>query len=399
MLSMLPMFHTLGSRMMIENIIPVVTGLGLVSALGRDLELVFGRLYAGDSGIKPNADTDYSVYRNTRMGIAEGEFPAFADARVTAMLETALCDALADAGLDPTLLQHGAAVIGVSFGSIFHNADGPVALDAAVDQAFAAAGIALLPHVVSAACSSSSEAIAMAYDMIVQGEAQLVIAGGVDVIDRYKVAGHSSLSTLSPTTCRPFDIAADGTILGEGAAILIIEHPAHALARHAAVRARLAGVAANTDTNTLTSPDETGTGAARLIVDALRRAGCAPDAVAYVNAHGSGTPVNDAMEAAAFAAVFTPAPGRPGPKISSTKSVFGHTLGATGAVEAIVAIETLARRIAPATYGLANAHACWSDADLVRDRPDALGAGDCAMSVTYGFGGANVALVFQKEQH
>lgn len=378
-------------------LVPVVTGMGLTSALGSGADAVFARLCAGDCGIRLNPDPAYSAYRNSRMGIAGGAFPEEAGERVTALLGAALREALADAGIhtgiDTASTEGAAAAIGVSFGSLFHNESGPVALDAVVDHAFPQAGLALLPHVLSAACSSSSEAIAMAYDMIVQGEADLVIAGGVDVVDRYKVAGHSSLSTLSPSVCRPFDQDADGTLLGEGAAVLVIEHPVRAVARRARVHARLAGVAANTDTNTPTSPDQTGAGAARVIADALRRAGRTADAVAYVNAHGSGTPVNDAMEAVAFA----PALGSPGPKISSTKSAFGHTLGATGALEAIVAIQALVHRTAPATYGLQRVHESWGNAALVQDGPQPLDSGDCALSVTYGFGGANVALLFQRE--
>lgn len=376
-------------------VVPVVTGMGLVSALGRGYEAVFARLCAGHSGVRHNPDPQYAGFRNTRMGMVEEAFPAAADARVTALLAAALRDALADAGIDGAaarLPATGAAVIGVSFGAIFHNQDGPVALDGAVDLAFPAAGLALVPHVLSAACSSSSEAIAMAYDMIVQGEAELVLAGGVDVIDRYKMAGHSSLATLSPTQCRPFDVHADGTILGEGAAILVLEHPRHAAARGARIHARLGGVAANTDTNTPTSPDETGAGASRVIRAALSRARCLPLSVAYVNAHGSGTPVNDAMEATAFSATF----GRPGPVVSSTKPAFGHTLGATGAIEAIVAIEALVHGVAPATYGLTVPHASWHGANVPSGAVQELAQGDCALSVTYGFGGANVALLFQQ---
>lgn len=376
-------------------IVPVVTGIGLLSALGDAPDAVFARLCAGHSGVRANPDPRYAGYRNTRMGLVEGDYPDAAAARVTALLGAALAAALADAGLAPDApLAGAAAVVGASFGAIFHNEDGPVALDGAIDAAFAASGLALLPHVLSAACSSSSEAIAMAYDMIVQGDAELVIAGGVDVIDRYKVAGHSSLSTLSPTTCRPFDAGADGTVLGEGAALLVIEHPRRAAARGARVHARLAGVAANTDTHSPTSPDESGAGAARVVADALRRAGCTPAALAYVNAHGSGTPVNDRMEAAAFAAAF----GGAAPRISSTKSAFGHTLGATGAIEAIVAIAALRHGMAPPTHGLTRPDPGWDGADLVRGAPRPLGPGGHALSVTYGFGGANVALVFQTEE-
>lgn len=378
---------------MSRAIVPVVTGMSLVSALGDQPDAVFSRLCAGDSGVRANPDSQYQAYRNTSMGTVDGDYPSAPDARITALLGAALRDALDDAGLPVSVpLPGAAAVIGASFGAIFHNEHGPVALDTAIDDAFLGTGLGLLPHVLSAACSSSSEAIAMAYDLIVQGGADIVIAGGVDVIDRYKVAGHSSLSTLSPTSCRPFDATADGTILGEGAALLVIEHPRHAAARGARVHARLSGVAANTDTNSPTSPDETGAGAARVIADALRRADCAPASVAYVNAHGSGTPVNDRMEAAAFTAALGP-----GSKISSTKSAFGHTLGATGAIEAIVAIESLIHGMAPATYGLARAHDSWDGSGLVLGRSQRLGDGDHALSVTYGFGGTNVALVFQKE--
>jgi len=219
-----------------------------------------------------------------------------------------------------------------------------------------------------------------------------VIAVGVDILDRYKMAGHSSLSTMSPDQCRPFDVAGNGTILGEGAAAVVLEAPAYAEGRGAPQRGRLSGVASTTDTSGATSPDPEGGGATRVLVQALARAGRVANDVAYVNAHGSGTPVNDAMEAKAFARVFQ----RGGPPVSSTKPAFGHTLGATGIIEAVVALEALRRKRVPPTVGLADIAPEADGLLLVQGTAIALPVdAPCAISVTYGFGGANTALVVE----
>lgn len=376
---------------MASRITPVITGRGWITALGSGIEPVMDRLLAGDTGISPARRIDASGLRNDHCGEVAASVPDEPRERIAVLLRQAVTNALDDAGLDAAQFnERGAIVLATSFGTIFHNADGPVALDDVLGETLRAIGLTIEPIVISAACSSSTEALGLGHDLIAPGRCDRVLAIGVDVVDRYKMAGHSSLSTMSPDTCRPFDVAANGTILGEGAAAMILEAPAAVAQRGGTSLGRLLGVASTTDTAGATSPDPDGTGAIRVLTEALSRAGRTAADVGYVNAHGSGTPVNDAMEIKAFTRVF----GEAGPLVSSTKSAFGHTLGATGLMEAIVALEALRRRCAPPTVGLVTPADAANDLHLVRGRSERIATDrTCALSVTYGFGGANSALV------
>lgn len=352
------------------------------------------RLTLGEAGIAPSRRIDTAGLRNDRCGEVDPSLPEDPRVRIQIMTRTVIEDALSDAGLGvDSLAPDCFFVIGTSFGDVFHNADGPIALDDVICETLRGMGVVRDPIVISAACSSSTEALGLGHDLISLGrcKSQIVVVG-VDAIDRYKMAGHSSLSTMSPDTCRPFDIDANGTLLGEGAAAMVLETADFAKRRSAPRRGRLTGVASTTDTAGATNPDPEGVGATRVLVQALVRAGRGAGQVAYINAHGSGTPVNDAMEIKAFNRVF----GGSGCLVSSTKSAFGHTLGATGLMEAIVALEALRRGMAPPTAGLSTAVNEASDLGLIIGsaralRPDA----PCAMSVTYGFGGANAAVVLE----
>jgi 3-oxoacyl-[acyl-carrier-protein] synthase II len=357
--------------------------------------VVWRRLIEGGSGIAPIEAFDASRCRNVAGGEIKDPLPTDGGARMAALFEAALTAALGDAALPAAELNRARAalVVGSSFGDIFHADGEPVELDHYIRPSLDRLGIDVPFLSVSSACSSGSDAVAMGADLIDALGYDVVVCGGVDILDIYKMVGHSSLGTLSSHRCVPFSADGDGTLLGEGACFLVLERPEHAARRAVRVRAALTGAASTTDTNTVTSPDLTGAGAARAVRSALAQGDRSAADVAYVNAHGSGTPVNDAMEAKVYGELFAATR----PPLSSTKAAFGHTLGATGAIEAAIAIIALEQRQAPPTAGLAAVHEDWQHANLVRPGESTpLGDGRLALSVTYGFGGANVALAFER---
>jgi 3-oxoacyl-[acyl-carrier-protein] synthase II len=254
-------------------------------------------------------------------------------------------------------------------------------------------------HTVVTACASGTDAIGMALDMIRAGRADVVIAGGTEAtVTEYCVGGFCSMKALSTgyndtpeKACRPFDAGRDGFVMGEGSGILILESEAHARARNAHVYAELAGYGASGDAYHLTAPDPEASGAIRAITLALKDAGVTPDEVDYVNAHGTSTSLNDSMETKAVKAVF----GKHAYelKMSSTKSMTGHLLGAAGAVEAIICSLALRDGFYPATINQ-------ETPDPVCDLNSVPNKGieapmRVAVSTSLGFGGHNGVLVIK----
>jgi 3-oxoacyl-[acyl-carrier-protein] synthase II len=243
---------------------------------------------------------------------------------------------------------------------------------------------------VNVACASGAMAIALAAQMLLEGAAPVMFAGGSDALCPFTLAGFHSLQALDPDPCRPFDQDRRGLNIGEGAAILRLETAAGARARGAPILAALLGWAMTNDAYHLTAPHDRGRGLAHCIAAAMRMAGATPADVGYVNAHGTGTPLNDAAEVTAYETAFRERP-EPIP-VSSTKSYFGHCLGAAGALEAAVAIVALRRGVLPPTLRLvrpiAGAAVDWV-VGAPRRQPLAM-----AMSVSAGFGGSNTALLF-----
>ncbi len=212
----------------------------------------------------------------------------------------------------------------------------------------------------------------------------------MDTLCRLTYSGFYALKLLSAAPCRPFDARRNGLSLGEGAAFLLLEPMDRARARGARVLGRVAGWGTSSDAHHATAPHPEGKGAAAAMRAALADAGVAPREVDYVNAHGTATPANDKAEALALAAVFEGAM----PPVSSTKGATGHTLGAAGAIEAVLSVLALEAGFAPATVGLGE-----PDPELpVRHVP----AGGLtaplavALSCSFGFGGNNAALVLTR---
>ncbi len=250
---------------------------------------------------------------------------------------------------------------------------------------------------VVSACASGGEALVAAYQMIVTGEADVVLAGGAEApVTPLLLGGFArtgALSTLNDEperASRPFDADRAGFVLAEAAAVLVLESAEHARARGAEVLATLSGYGRSSDAHHVTSPHPEGAGAARAIRAALRSAGWSPDDVDHVNAHGTGTRFNDAAEAKALRAVLGEAADRT--PVSATKSMTGHSLGAAGAVEAVACVQAMLHGQIPPIVNLdAVDPAC--GLDVVRAQPRAA-ALRTALSSSFAFGGHNVVLAF-----
>ncbi|HET7712482.1 MAG TPA: beta-ketoacyl-[acyl-carrier-protein] synthase family protein [Thermoanaerobaculia bacterium] len=239
------------------------------------------------------------------------------------------------------------------------------------------------------ACASAGAAIGMAADYIRSGHAEVAIAGGSDALCRLTYSGFNVLQAVDPGPCVPFSAGRKGITLGEGAAYLVIERLAAARTRGASVLAELCSYGASCDAHHPTAPPEDGAGAEAAIRLAIREA-CITG-VDYINAHGTGTQLNDSAETRAIiAALGTDTP------TSSTKSYFGHTLGASGALEAVIAVLALIKQVAPPTLRLRE-KAADCTLDYIPELPRSMHLGTI-LSNTFGFGGSNVSLVFRRAE-
>ncbi|MFG2652546.1 beta-ketoacyl-[acyl-carrier-protein] synthase family protein [Streptomyces sp. NPDC048436] len=247
---------------------------------------------------------------------------------------------------------------------------------------------------VNTACASGSTAVSIARDLLRSGTCDVVLAGGSDTAcSTFMAASFDKLRALSrrnhspEAASRPFDAERDGFVLGEGAAVLVLERSEHAHARRAPVHAYLAGAALGCDAYHSTAPTPDGSGAARSIRAALASAGMEPSDIDHVNAHGSSTTLNDLSEARALRTVF-PTP----PPVTANKGVLGHSLAAAGAIEAALTVMTLTHQQIPPTANLGRL-GDGIELDVVTKAPRALHMRS-ALSTSFGFGGQNAVLIF-----
>ncbi len=250
-------------------------------------------------------------------------------------------------------------------------------------------GISGFRATVSNACSSGAAAISMACDALRLGEARVMLAGGVDSLTRLTLNGFASLLILSPEGCRPFDARRTGMSLGEGAAVLVLETAESARARNAGILADIAGWANTCDAYHATAPAPDGSGLYRAMALALERAGLKPSEVQYLNAHGTGTIDNDLAEGRAVSRLF----GKLPPPVSSTKRFFGHTLAAAGAIEAAVCTLALRHQRLPANLGLRRPDPEIAFTPVTETVHAHL---QVALSNSLGFGGACSSLVIRR---
>jgi 3-oxoacyl-[acyl-carrier-protein] synthase II len=254
-------------------------------------------------------------------------------------------------------------------------------------------------HTPVSACASGAEAIAYAADMIRSGRADIVVAGGTEAaIHPLPISGFAAMQALSTrndspeTASRPYDTSRDGFVLGEGAAVIVLETEEHAKARGARIYAEVAGAGLTSDAFHIAAPEPEGAGAGRAMKAALQAAGASPSDVVHLNAHATSTPVGDTAEAKAIRLALGSATDDVA--ISATKSMTGHLLGAAGALESIFTILAVHHRLAPPTINVEDLDP-EIDLDVVRKEPRALPAEGqlVALNNSFGFGGHNVALV------
>lgn len=404
-----------------------VTGIGLVTPIGSDLRTSWEGILAGRSGIAGITRFDASRFPVRIAGEVRGfEAEAFIAKRdlkkmdsfsqyAVAAAQMAFDDAelrVETAGADRVGTIVGIGMAGMEtieqvarkYRATGSDRVGPFFVPrlsanmapAHIGIRFGARGV---NHVVTSACASGGDAVGEAYRLIRFGYQDVVFAGGAEAgITPMCISGFAAMRALSlrndepERASRPFDRERDGFVVAEGAAILVLEELEGALSRGARVYAEVAGFGANSDGHHITIPSPDGEGAAHCMRLALEDAAIEPLEVGYVNAHGTSTPHNDAVETMAIKRVFGEHAGRL--PVSSTKSMTGHALGAAGAIEAAFTILALHHQILPPTINYESADAV-CDLDYVpnRARPAEVHA---ALSNSFGFGGANTCLAFRR---
>ncbi|TDV37789.1 beta-ketoacyl-[acyl-carrier-protein] synthase family protein [Actinophytocola oryzae] len=369
---------------------PCVTGMAFSTPLGDDIEAVWQRLLDGQHGFRKLAER--ARLRSELVAMVPDVDPDLPPAERQLVLSArSLRAALADAGVAPD--DPGVRlVLGTSYGD--H-------LDTGADSLYrwAAASAERIGHPheplsVTTACSAASDSIAVGAEMIRSGQCEICVCGGADIVTLAKRLGHSALGTMTADTLRAFDANRSGMLLGEGAAFLVLESLASARGRAAPIHAVLRGWGSSNDAHGMTAPDPAGHSVTAAIRRSLSGSGLTRSDVAVVSAHGTGTPVNDAVEAASLTAVFA---DQAGPVVYATKGALGHSLGACGAIEAVTLIVALRDHTVPPVCNLVTPMP-GSRLRLPDGRP--LGFdGSVGISLTLGFGGFNTALLFSGPEY
>lgn len=404
----------------------VITGLGMVSPLGLDHDSTWQGLINGRSGVNPISSFDTDGLQTTIAAEVKGFDPesllgkkqARRMDRFVQLASAAAFEAKKAAGLEitPENATRTSIMISSGIGGIItlSNQIGvmmekgasrvspflvPMMLpDMASGQVSIILGAKGPNYSTVSACSSGADAIGQALEVLQQGDADVVLAGGAEAaICPIGVAGFNACMALSTRNddpqkaSRPFDAERDGFVLGEGASVLVLETLESAISRGVKPLAELSGYGSTADANHITQPAPEGEGAARAMNIALSKAHIKPDEVDYVNAHGTSTPMNDKYETMALKSVFSEEAYNL--SISSTKSMTGHLLGASGALEAGISTLTLSNGIIPPTINLEN-----SDPECDLNYTPNISremSVRTVMSNSFGFGGHNASLVFQ----
>jgi 3-oxoacyl-[acyl-carrier-protein] synthase II len=391
----------------------VVTGVGVVSPYGIGLDRLQAGMLSGKSCLERTKDDIYPGFEGSTAQVRElPPLPKHLSARYSRtdhLAVVAAQDAITSSGCDSSIFRESGIVMASTVGGLTE-IDAGIAKDPAAwyrcpggllrasSYPFAHVADAVGEYfeidgprcAISVACASGAMAIALAANMLLDEAAPIILAGGSDPLCPFTLSGFSSLQALDPNPCTPFDQNRKGLNLGEGSAVFVLETMAGALARNANILAVLRGWAMNNDAFHPTAPHKEGSGLAECIGVSVEMAKVSSDDIGYVNAHGTGTPLNDSAETNAYEIAFR---GRKRPiPVSSTKSYFGHCLGAAGALEAAITILAIRSGTLLPTLRLTNPidspSIDWLRGET-RRQPLPL-----AMSASSGFGGSNTVLIF-----
>jgi 3-oxoacyl-[acyl-carrier-protein] synthase II len=390
-----------------------ITGVGITSSLGLSARETFDKLVSGERGLSRIDLFDVTGQRAALGAQVRGVSVPAGDAwsRTTAFAHRAAKEALDAAGLSARTSRVGLIVGGTTAGMcenevrVSELVSGKLPLTPApelrshplsstTDALDDVIGPFSRVRNVASACSSGVTALALAMAWLLEDDLDAVVAGGTDGLCRLTLSGFNALSAIDPEPCRPFDANRRGLNLGEGAGFLVLERARDAKRRGKEPIAELAGAALAAEAHHITNPEGEGKTASRVMREALLRASVTPAQVDYVNAHGTGTPLNDAMESKAIAGVLGDETERVW--VSSSKAQIGHTLAAAGAIEAAISAMCVRERILPPTAGLASPDpAC--RVRLLREatRMDRVRA---VVSNSFGFGGMDGSVVITEPE-
>lgn len=396
----------------------VITGLGIVSAIGNNTEECFEAALSGKSGIKDVESFDTSdcySHKGAEVGLTNEQLADGRYDRTTALGIKAAGEALADAGID--MDSEEAANIGVILGSCIAGAacvekyykekcsgrEGnledlksmPATVIAGNVADFYNAG-GITANIVNA-CAAGTLSLALAIDMIRGGRGEIFLAGGCDSFSSLAYSGFHALRALAPSDCSPFNHS-DGITLGEGAGVLVVESYEHAVKRGAKIYCDVLGSGVSSDAYHITAPRPDGEGQMSVIRRAIKNSGLDFSDIDYVNAHGTGTAKNDESE---FLSLKTMFEGNDHVSVSSTKSMTGHCLGAAGAIEAVLTVKALAEGKLPPTTGYSDEdlkilEEKSGDIDFIANQPRERDV-NYAMSNSFAFGGNNASIVFARD--
>ena len=404
----------------------VITGIGALAPNGNNVDEFWASLASGKSGIGPISYFDSSQHRVKIAGELSNFQPElFLDPKDIRKLDPfsiyaiiATNEAITMSGMDPSNLNldRVGVTIGTGVGGIQTLEDQHSIIEnkgaRRVSPQFVPKMIANIAgghlsirwglrgpnQTVTSACASATDAIGMAMRLIIAGDADMMITGGTEAsITPLTIAGFANMRALSQSNdkpekvSRPFDKGRDGFVLGEGAGMLVIETESHAKKRDATILAELAGYGSTDDAFHITQPSEGGAGALKAMQRATYDAGLNLDDIDYINAHGTSTPYNDKNESAAISELFK---NKTNLKVSSTKSMTGHLLGAAGGIEAVASVKTLLHQTIPPTINYET-----PDPDCALDFVPNIAQKhkvNSLLSNTFGFGGHNAVICIRK---
>jgi nodulation protein E len=397
----------------------VVTGAGVLSALGHNCNDFWQGLSAGRSGIQPLQAVDRSLLRFQNAAEVQGFDPSqYFEEKEIGLLDrfaqfgvVAARQAIAQAGIEwnDELRESTAIVTGSCVGGQNTEDEGfvnlyrkniprvnPLTIPRTMENAAASrisleTGIVGPTYTVSTACSSANHAIGQAFWMVRSGAVRMAIAGGSEAVFSLGfLKAWEAMRVVSPDTCRPFSKDRRGLILGEGGAMLVLEPLEAARARGAKIYGEIAGFGMSSDAYHITQPSPEG--AVRAMRAALSDAALQPEDIGYINAHGTATQANDATETAAIRKLFGAHAEQVA--VSSTKSMHGHALGAAGAIEAVATLLSLCNGVLPPTANFTLPDpAC--DLDVIPNQARKMQV-ECALSNSFAFGGLNAVLAFRR---